>query len=101
LLGIERVGISDNFFERGGHSLSLIQLASRIQQAFDVQLPLRVLFEATTITDLSTAIAAAKVAQEDAAEVPQMLEELKQLSPDEARALLLAESLSEMSEDEQ
>jgi amino acid adenylation domain-containing protein len=91
LLGIERVGIHDNFFELGGHSLSLTQLASRIQQAFGVRLPLRTLFEATTIVDLGTAIAAAKVAQHEAAEVAQLLEEVEHLSPEEVRALLEAE----------
>jgi amino acid adenylation domain-containing protein len=91
LLGIERIGIRDNFFELGGHSLLLTQLGSRIQQAFQVQVPLRILFDAPTITDLSAAIAAAQVAQEDACEVAHMLEELKQLSPDEVRALLEAE----------
>jgi hypothetical protein len=85
------VGIHDNFFELGGHSLLITQVASRIQQTFQVHLPLRTLFEAPTISDLSVAIATAQLGQEDASETVQMLDELKNLSAEEVKALLEAE----------
>src|SRR5262249_4992808 len=43
LLPIAEIGIHDDFFELGGHSLLLTQLASRINQAFKVEMPLRIL----------------------------------------------------------
>jgi amino acid adenylation domain-containing protein len=53
ILGIEKTGINDNFFEIGGHSLKAIMLIARINKAFNVKVKLPELFKAPTIHQLS------------------------------------------------
>ncbi|HEY9694284.1 MAG TPA: amino acid adenylation domain-containing protein [Oculatellaceae cyanobacterium] len=60
VLGVKRVGIEDNFFELGGHSLLATQLVSRVRDVFGVELPLRSIFEAPAIAQLSKLIATLK-----------------------------------------
>jgi amino acid adenylation domain-containing protein len=54
VLGVERVGAHDDFFELGGNSLSATQLVLRIRQAFDVELPLRALFKHSSVAQLAS-----------------------------------------------
>jgi amino acid adenylation domain-containing protein len=56
LLGLPQVGANDNFFLLGGHSLLATQVIARVRDAFDVDLSLRMLFEAPTVAELSAEI---------------------------------------------
>jgi amino acid adenylation domain-containing protein len=56
LLGTARVNRDDNFFNLGGHSLMGAQLIARVKQTFDVELPLRSLFDHPTIREISSEI---------------------------------------------
>ncbi len=76
LLGLQRVGIGDNFFLLGGHSLLGAQLVARVRDAFGVELSLLAVFDAPTIEQLAAAIEAL------------IFEQLESLSEDEIRSLL-------------
>ena len=53
VLGFERLGIHDNFFDLGGHSLAATRIVSRVREAFQVELPLRWFFDAPSIAELA------------------------------------------------
>ncbi|WP_270171059.1 non-ribosomal peptide synthetase [Paenibacillus sp. SYP-B4298] len=62
VLQVERVGIYDHFFERGGHSLLAMQAVSRMRRELGTSLSLRLLFEYPTISELSEAMGVAEPA---------------------------------------
>jgi amino acid adenylation domain-containing protein/non-ribosomal peptide synthase protein (TIGR01720 family) len=61
ILNLNSVGIADNFFALGGHSLLVIRLVSQIQQVFGVDISLRQIFENPTIAELATLINSSKL----------------------------------------
>jgi natural product biosynthesis luciferase-like monooxygenase protein len=78
------VSVYDDFFEVGGHSLLATQLAARVRDVFQLELPLRRFFELPTVAGLAEVIASEGVMDE-------MLQELENLSDEEVQALLAAE----------
>jgi amino acid adenylation domain-containing protein len=105
LLKVEEVGIDQNFFELGGHSLLVLQVIARIRRMFEVELPVRTVFEEPTIAGLAAAVEKADAqglrahtpilqrrARPQAPSAPSreaLLAQLDQLSPDDVQTLLL------------
>jgi amino acid adenylation domain-containing protein len=56
LLGVDRIGMYDSFFDLGGHSLLGIRALSRVSDAFQVEIPFRTIFETPTVADVASLV---------------------------------------------
>ena len=83
MLKLDAVGVHDNFFDLGGHSLLATQVISRMRKAFQLEIPLRALFESPTVAEL-----AGRIERYAEAESAALLAELEALSEEEAERLL-------------
>jgi len=82
VLKVERVGVRDNFFELGGHSLLATQIASRVQKALQRNVPLRAMFECSTVQELAGYIgglAASEITEEKVDRLNDLMAELEGL----------------------
>ena len=74
--GIDEVGINDNFTRLGGHSLLAIRIVAELRRAFQVDLPVKALFDAPTVAELSSYVKKLLIA------------EIEALTDEEARQLV-------------
>lgn len=90
VLGIDRLSIYDNFFIMGGDSLMATRVVSRLRKAFNIELPIPTIFKEPKVVDLAAAIdeALRKNGAQDDSEMLQALDELEDLSEEEAQRLL-------------
>ena len=93
LLNLDRVGRNDHFFELGGHSLLVMQLVVRMRELFQVELPLRELFERPLLSAVADAIREKQLATFMGDELEDMQDELDGLSEEELQKLLEQESV--------
>jgi amino acid adenylation domain-containing protein len=77
LLGINQLGIFDDFLDLGGDSLLATQLISKIRETFDVVLPLAIFFENATIAEISLKILAKQLEQLEKEEMEQLVSDVQ------------------------
>ena len=94
VLRLERVGVDDNFFDLGGHSLVATQLVSRLRMSFGVEITLADFFADATVRAVSERIELALVAEANSAELGELLDMLEALESHEADDLLIADDVS-------
>jgi amino acid adenylation domain-containing protein len=66
VLGLDRVGIHDNFFDSGGHSLQTVQLVARVSEALNRHVSVKAVFQAPTVASMADALAAETLADQPA-----------------------------------
>ncbi|MFP5264070.1 MAG: SDR family oxidoreductase [Blastocatellia bacterium] len=87
LLGVDKIGVHDNFLELGGDSLLAVRLISRLRDAFKQELPISVIFEASSVAELAKAVEPRS--QDEDAELEELMKLVQQLSEEDAEQELL------------
>ncbi len=90
VLGLERIGIYDDFFAIGGHSLLAAQVIARIQREFGVGLALRDFFTSPNIKSLAETIREAALSAADKEKIDAMLDVLENIDEEQAQSMLNA-----------
>jgi amino acid adenylation domain-containing protein len=90
LIGVKHIGAYDNFFELGGHSLSAAQLIFRLNEVFQIELPVSHLFKSPTIAGLVVSIIEKQAEKVESEKVSQILTEIEQLSEEESQWILVS-----------
>jgi amino acid adenylation domain-containing protein len=88
VLNREQVGVGDNFFDLGGHSLLATRVISHVRQAFQIELPLRALFENPTVGSLAASVGQAQTSRARPKDLADTLDYLEGLSDEEVQRLL-------------
>lgn len=87
-LDVNPIGIHDNFFDLGGHSLTASQIVSRVLQRFQLQITLQDLFQAATVADMAAVITEYSEKRLSNEELKIILDELESLSDEHAQRLV-------------
>ena len=90
--GQSPIGVHDNFFELGGHSLLATQIISRVRETYQVDLPIRKVFETPTIGGLAEILSQSLLDSAETEEMDELLRTLESMSDEEAFALLNEDS---------
>lgn len=88
VLSLDQVGIHDNFFDLGGHSLAAMRVVSRVIKQFQLELPLQSLFQSPTVAEMAAVINEHQGNKLSGKELEQILIELESLSDDEVHKRL-------------
>jgi acyl carrier protein len=85
VLYLNHVGINDNFFDLGGHSLAASRVISRVIQTFQLELPIKALFDAPSVAEMAAIITQHQAKRASDTELAQMLREVEAMTEEEAQ----------------
>lgn len=87
VLGVEQIGLQDNFFDLGGHSLLVFRIMNRIEELFDLDLSLTILFGAPTFSDFAQTVLENLADKERIEEIARLLLKLEAVQGGENEAV--------------
>lgn len=88
ILGLEAIGVDQNFFDLGGHSISATLVAARVRREFGIELPLRDVFLHPTVAALADIVIERRLDDADSDELQALSATLDALSPEELEQML-------------
>ena len=92
VLSIDQVGLHDNFFDLGGHSLSAFRVITSVIRTFQLELPVKALFETPTVAEMAEIIGRNQAKRAGKEELAQMLRAVEALTEEEAQRGLAGET---------
>jgi acyl carrier protein len=87
VLSVDQIGIHDDFFALGGHSLAASRVISRVIGAFQLQLSIKALFDSPTVATMAAVIAGNLERKASEADLERLLSEIDALSPADMKEL--------------
>jgi amino acid adenylation domain-containing protein len=99
VLFVDRVGIHDNFFDLGGHSLAATRIVSQVTEKFQTEIPLQSLFHSPTIVAMAEVIAQIQAKKLNEMDVTGILAELESLSDEQAKQMLAERKMGDVQEE--
>ena len=93
VLSLDQVGVHDNFFDLGGHSLAATRVVSQVIKQFQIEMPLQSLFQSPTVAEMAAVITEHQGRLLGEEELERLLSELELMSDEEARQLVAKETV--------
>ena len=98
ILGIDQVGIHDNFFDLGGHSMAASRVVSRVIRTFQLELPIKAMFNSPTVAEMAKIIALNETKKAGQEALARMLSEVESMSEGQAQKSLAEETAATTTE---
>ncbi len=88
VLGLQEIGVNDNFFQLGGDSILATQIVNRVREVMQVELSFLIFFQQPTVESIAISIAQLKAEAVEASELNQLLTDLESLSEEEVKDMI-------------